>query len=171
MAKQSPTAADALVGANIRRFRLEQGLTQTELADHLGLTFQQVQKYEKGANRVGAGRLIAIARFLGVTTQQVLGVVDETPGKPDLLRELGQTRMGVELARAFSAITAAEHREALVRIARALAGDNLRRAPVVTPDTAPHSAADSASHPPPQMRAPSAARPIRRAAGRAEPGS
>jgi transcriptional regulator with XRE-family HTH domain len=57
---------DLLVGQNIRIGRLQKGLSQTELGKHIGLTFQQVQKYEKGANRVGAGRLQQIAHVLGV---------------------------------------------------------------------------------------------------------
>jgi len=61
-----PLPVDALVGRNIRICRLQRGLTQTELGDHLGVTFQQIQKYENGANRVGASRLNQIAGALGV---------------------------------------------------------------------------------------------------------
>ena len=52
-------------------------MTQTEPADHLGPTFQQVQKYEKGVNRVGAGRLAKIADILGITAGRLLGVDEE----------------------------------------------------------------------------------------------
>jgi len=57
---------DELVGCNIRLLRLNRGMSQTDLAEAIGLTFQQIQKYEKGRNRVGAGRLFAIAGVLGV---------------------------------------------------------------------------------------------------------
>jgi transcriptional regulator with XRE-family HTH domain len=57
---------DVLVGQNIRICRLQQHLSQGELGRRIGVTFQQVQKYEKGANRVGAGRLTQIADVLGV---------------------------------------------------------------------------------------------------------
>ena len=57
---------DVRVGANIRRIRNRIGMSQEKLAEALGLTFQQVQKYEKGANRVGASRLAAIARAMDV---------------------------------------------------------------------------------------------------------
>ena len=57
---------DAEVGRRVRSRRLECRLSQTELADRIGVTFQQVQKYEKGVNRVGAGRLTKIAEVLGV---------------------------------------------------------------------------------------------------------
>ena len=66
MASRGPDAVDKLVGRNIRVLRLAKGLSQTELADALGVTFQQVQKYEKGTNRVGSGRLLKISAILGV---------------------------------------------------------------------------------------------------------
>lgn len=61
-----PNEIDAFVGRRIRERRLKLGLSQVQLADGLGLTFQQVQKYEKGGNRVGAGRLYALAQVLDV---------------------------------------------------------------------------------------------------------
>lgn len=57
---------DVLVGRNIRIHRLDRGLSQTELGNHIGVTFQQVQKYENGVNRVGSGRLFKIAEALRV---------------------------------------------------------------------------------------------------------
>jgi transcriptional regulator with XRE-family HTH domain len=66
MAKRSPLPVDTLVGQNIRICRLQKGMSQTELGERIGVTFQQVQKYEKGANRVGASRLTMIADVLGV---------------------------------------------------------------------------------------------------------
>ena len=62
MAGKRPDATDLAVGQRIRSLRRDANLSQTELADQIGVTFQQVQKYENGKNRVGAGRLIAIAR-------------------------------------------------------------------------------------------------------------
>ena len=66
MAKRSPLPVDQLVGQNIRICRLQRGLSQTELGQRVGVTFQQIQKYEKGANRVGASRLTQIADVLQV---------------------------------------------------------------------------------------------------------
>src|SRR5712691_6065016 len=66
MAKQ-PMRVDLLVGRNIRICRLQRGLTQSELGGHLGVTPQQIQKYENGANRVGASRLDQIAGALEVS--------------------------------------------------------------------------------------------------------
>ena len=64
--KKKPNPTDRHVGARVRMRRLMLDMTQTELADGLGLTFQQVQKYEKGSNRIGASRLQHIADILQV---------------------------------------------------------------------------------------------------------
>lgn len=64
--KRSPNAADTEVGESIRAHRLIAGMSQTDLANQLGVSFQQVQKYEKGVNRVGAGRLPLIAEIFNV---------------------------------------------------------------------------------------------------------
>jgi len=66
MSVKRPDPVDVEVGHRIRLERLARGLSQTALANQLGVTFQQVQKYEKGVNRVGAGRLTKIAEVLGV---------------------------------------------------------------------------------------------------------
>jgi transcriptional regulator with XRE-family HTH domain len=77
MTSKEPDSIDRIVGRNIRIHRLQKGLTQTELADALGLTFQQVQKYEKGTNRVGSGRLLRIATFLDVPVTALFKGSDE----------------------------------------------------------------------------------------------
>ena len=66
MSVKRPDPGDIEVGHRIRIERLARGLSQTALANQLGVTFQQVQKYEKGVNRVGAGRLTKIAEVLGI---------------------------------------------------------------------------------------------------------
>ena len=77
MTRKGPDSIDRIVGRNIRIYRLQKGLTQTILADELGLTFQQVQKYEKGTNRVGSGRLLKIATFLDVPVTALFKGSDE----------------------------------------------------------------------------------------------
>ena len=67
MGSKKPDVIDVEVGQRIRIQRLAAGLSQSELAERIGVTFQQVQKYEKGMNRVGAGRLTKIARVLNVS--------------------------------------------------------------------------------------------------------
>jgi transcriptional regulator with XRE-family HTH domain len=69
---KEPSQVDIDVGHRIRAFRLLRGMSQTTLANQLGVTFQQVQKYEKGVNRVGAGRLTSIAIALGVQPGELL---------------------------------------------------------------------------------------------------
>jgi transcriptional regulator with XRE-family HTH domain len=71
-----PDPLDVMVGAKIRIFRIHRGVSQTDLAEQIGVTFQQVQKYEKGINRVGASRLSRIATVLGVS----IGELFEPPG-------------------------------------------------------------------------------------------
>jgi transcriptional regulator with XRE-family HTH domain len=66
MSQRSPDPVDALVGRNIRIYRLDKGLTQTDLAKRIGVTCQQVQNYEQGTNRVVGGRLYKIADVLGL---------------------------------------------------------------------------------------------------------
>lgn len=63
---KKPDPVDVLVGQNIKLHRLAKSMSQEELAHRLGLTFQQLQKYERGINRVGGGRLFRIASILGI---------------------------------------------------------------------------------------------------------
>lgn len=72
MTNRSPTSHDAEIGSRIRLARKQARLSQTELGQALGVTYQQVQKYENGTDRVAASRLIQIARFLKVSTASLL---------------------------------------------------------------------------------------------------
>jgi transcriptional regulator with XRE-family HTH domain len=81
VAKRSPLPIDVLVGQNIRICRLQKGLSQGELGRRIGVTFQQVQKYEKGANRVGASRLTQIADVLGVPIPTLFDGAPTSPGQ------------------------------------------------------------------------------------------
>ena len=63
--KGPPAAADVHVGQRVRMARVQGGVSQEKLGDAIGLTFQQVQKYEKGTNRIGSSRLVQIAEALG----------------------------------------------------------------------------------------------------------
>jgi transcriptional regulator with XRE-family HTH domain len=84
MSVKRPDPVDVEVGHRIRIERLARGLSQTALANQLGVTFQQVQKYEKGVNRVGAGRLTRIAEVLGVPVATFFSgkeVLDSETGK------------------------------------------------------------------------------------------
>ena len=74
---KNPSGIDRIVGQRLRWRRRELRLTQEQLGEQLGLTFQQVQKYEKGVNRVSAGRLYEMARVLGVTISYFYEGIDE----------------------------------------------------------------------------------------------
>jgi len=69
---RKPDSTDVDVGRLVRVHRIARGMSQTNLANHIGVTFQQVQKYESGANRISMGRLTRIARVLGVTVTYLL---------------------------------------------------------------------------------------------------
>ncbi len=69
MQKKSPNQIDKHIGNRVRARRIMLGMSQEKLADALGLTFQQVQKYEKGVNRIGASRLLHIAGILDVSIE------------------------------------------------------------------------------------------------------
>jgi transcriptional regulator with XRE-family HTH domain len=80
--KRRPNSADTQIGQSIRAHRLIAGMSQSELAEQLGVSFQQVQKYEKGANRVGAGRLPKIAEIFNIPISALFkGHADTSPGK------------------------------------------------------------------------------------------
>jgi transcriptional regulator with XRE-family HTH domain len=78
--KETTAELDRKIGETIRAFRISRGLSQEKLADALNVTFQQVQKYEKGTNRVSTSALILACRALGVSPIDILaGVVDDAP--------------------------------------------------------------------------------------------
>jgi transcriptional regulator with XRE-family HTH domain len=77
MTNKQPHPIDRLVGSRVRLFRTAQGLSQTSLAQDLGITFQQVQKYENGTNRISASRLFEISRLLGVSVTELYGEAQE----------------------------------------------------------------------------------------------
>jgi len=120
MSVKRPDPVDVEVGHRIRIERLARGLSQTALANQLGVTFQQVQKYEKGVNRVGAGRLTKIAEVLGVqvgsffTGKEVLeSEVDRDVDQASPLKLL--TVSGAfRLLRAYSEIEDSELRRCIV---------------------------------------------------------
>jgi transcriptional regulator with XRE-family HTH domain len=112
--------ADHYVGARMRERRIMLGLTQHQMAELIGVTNQQAHKYEKGINRVAAGRLYSIAQALGVEIGyfyeglQTGGGLVPPPSRRGLL----------DLARNFLHIANPKHREAVATLARALAGAN-----------------------------------------------
>jgi transcriptional regulator with XRE-family HTH domain len=110
---------DRHVGARIRERRIMLGLSQQQMADLIGVTYQQAHKYERGINRISAGRLHEIAQVLGIPVGYFFEGL-ESHRSPELS---ARQRMCLELARNFAAIQNEKHQEALSQMARALAAD------------------------------------------------
>lgn len=110
---------DRWVGDRMRARRVMLGLTQQQLADLIGVTYQQAHKYEKGINRIAAGRLYAIARTLGVDVNWFFEGLDQNKA----FEPAPQQRLLLELARSFNAVPTRRQQEALCQLARVLAQD------------------------------------------------
>jgi transcriptional regulator with XRE-family HTH domain len=110
---------DRYVGARIRERRIMLGLTQQQLADLIGVTYQQAHKYERGINRVSAGRLFEVAQVLSVPVNYFFDGLDQENERSISPRE----RMCLELARNFAQIPNERHQEALSQLARVLAAE------------------------------------------------
>jgi transcriptional regulator with XRE-family HTH domain len=122
---------DVHVGGRVRLRRMLLGMSQEKLGEHLGLTFQQIQKYEKGINRIGASRLFDLSQVLGVPVQffyEELAIRDaaggfaERPAESYAAEFLG-SREGLELNKAFARITDPRVRRSIVDLVRAFAGE------------------------------------------------
>jgi transcriptional regulator with XRE-family HTH domain len=127
-APKKPDAVDVEVGNRIRLHRLQSGLSQTALGDQLGVTFQQVQKYERGVNRVGAGRLSKIAQVLGVPVSALLGANDaeatahdEIPGDQSPFKLLAIPG-ALRLLRAYVRLKDGRTRRSVVDLVQNIAG-------------------------------------------------
>ena len=130
-AQRAPNPVDLHVGGRVRMRRKVLGVSQGRLAEALGLTFQQVQKYERGANRVSASKLYEIARFLSAPISYFFeGLSDPSSGArqgavddgPELqVHEFLMTPEGLELAAAFPKINRPRLRRRILDLVRSLA--------------------------------------------------
>jgi transcriptional regulator with XRE-family HTH domain len=129
---RGPNPVDLHVGARIRMRRKLLGVSQERLADELGLTFQQVQKYERGANRVSASKLYEIARalqtsvayfFEGLADTGDHGLDGEGPENREFMHELVMTPEGLELASLFPKLKRGRVRRRVLDLVKALAED------------------------------------------------
>lgn len=111
---------DRHVGIRIRERRIMLGLSQQQMADLIGVTYQQAHKYERGINRISAGRLYEIAQVLGVPVSYFFEGLNNQRATDLTARQ----RMCLELARNFSSIQNEKHQEALSQMARALAAES-----------------------------------------------
>lgn len=130
---------DTHVGSRVRLRRMLLGMSQEKLGEHLGLTFQQVQKYEKGINRIGASRLYELAKVLGVPVQffyddapveaeaglKYAAGFAEGPAETYVVDFLA-SREGLELNKSFVRIADPRVRRSIVDLVRTLAGESSR---------------------------------------------
>lgn len=123
MVKKTPNPIDVHVGSRIRLRRTMLGMSQEKLGDSLGITFQQVQKYEKGANRVGASRLQHIAEILNVPIPFFFegspGAMEDD-GKQESTSDFMNSKECVALAAAFAAIDDKRVRQSILGLVRSL---------------------------------------------------
>jgi len=127
---KSADATDHTVGEKIRAQRIVRGLSQTELGNKVGITFQQIQKYEKGSNRVSAGRLKRIADILEVP---VSFFFDGASGNDATIKNINEgfsfleTAASVRLVRAFAEIENQHIRSSIVTLVEGIAGSQRDR--------------------------------------------
>jgi transcriptional regulator with XRE-family HTH domain len=135
IAKKAPNPTDKHVGSRVRMRRMMLGMSQEKLGDALGLTFQQVQKYEKGTNRIGASRLQQIAQILqvqvsfffeGAPSAITIGRhegLSEAPS-PAYVSDFLATSDGLALTKAFMKIRDAKLRRRIVDLVEQIAGSD-----------------------------------------------
>jgi transcriptional regulator with XRE-family HTH domain len=120
---KAPQPVDIQVGSRVRYRRMVLGLSQETLGEALGVTFQQVQKYEKGANRIGAGRLQTIADFLEVPVGFFFdGATRRRADHRDVVLDLVNTSEGLRLNRAFAAVKDPRTRARIISLVEAVSG-------------------------------------------------
>jgi transcriptional regulator with XRE-family HTH domain len=132
MAKKAPNPIDRHVGSRVRMRRMMLSMSQEKLGDALGLTFQQVQKYEKGTNRIGASRLQQISQILqvpvafffeGAPSMQPFGDGLQEAPSPAYVSDFLATSEGLALTKAFMRIKEAKLRRRIVDLVEEIAGD------------------------------------------------
>jgi transcriptional regulator with XRE-family HTH domain len=132
--KKVPNPIDKHVGSRVRMRRMMLGMSQEKLAVGLGLTFQQVQKYEKGRNRMGASRLQLISQLLQVPVPFFFEGAPHLPGQPEGIGDAPSpayvfdflaTAEGLALTRAYMKIKEPSLRRRIVALVEEIAGDDL----------------------------------------------
>jgi len=130
MSTKAPNPVDRYVGSRVRMRRIMLGMSQEKLGEALGLTFQQVQKYEKGTNRVGASRLQQIAEILQVPVSFLFDggpssiASSENNGEgisPAYISDFLATSEGLALTRAFTRIADSRLRRSIVELVEQIA--------------------------------------------------
>jgi transcriptional regulator with XRE-family HTH domain len=107
---------DCLVGRNVRIFRKAKGFSQSALGDAIGVSFQQVQKYESGTNRIGSSRLASIAKILGVPIERFFKGAQQADVDTDPLSDALASPYALELLQAFAKVGDERIRQSLVSL-------------------------------------------------------
>jgi transcriptional regulator with XRE-family HTH domain len=121
----APHPLDIALGARVRQRRKELGLSQSDLGKAVGITFQQMQKYEHGTNRISFSRLVGIARALECSVADLIGDLDKRKSTGAFARQmthLAEPGAG-ELLAAYSLMDSSKRRRAVLSLARQLARD------------------------------------------------
>jgi transcriptional regulator with XRE-family HTH domain len=121
---KSASADDIEIGRRIRARRIAQGMSQTALGHRLGVTFQQVQKYEKGINRVGAGRLVRVADALDVPVSFFFGGTQSESVDTRALMGFLDSAYALRLLRAFSRVSEPNLQRSLVELVERIAPES-----------------------------------------------
>lgn len=128
MARQTRSPIDAAIGQKLRSARAAKGVTQDAVAQALGVTFQQIQKYETGQNRLSAAGLLSVCNALDVEPAAILPrLMKSGAPAPDPFAALGATIGGYELAQIYSGMTQPQ-RESLLSVAKAIASASMAAA-------------------------------------------
>ena len=122
MSRKEPDHRDVAVGRRIRALRRELGMSQMALGGRLDITFQQVQKYETGSNRVGAGRLQAIAEILGVPVSAFYEDKAGNGPASSAVADLVEASSATRLLRSYTQIADPKIQQALIVLAESMAG-------------------------------------------------
>jgi transcriptional regulator with XRE-family HTH domain len=123
MPKRRSDKRDIEVGRRVRAFRQQKGLSQEKLADQLGVTFQQVQKYEKGTNRIAAGRLQRIAEILEVPIMEFFIQQKSTATAQSESSGFADTAAALRLVRSYSRIRDAKLQQAVLYFVEKVAAE------------------------------------------------
>lgn len=103
--KKVPDAFDVAVGRRVKQARIAASLTLEKLAEACDLSFQQIQKYENGTNRIAPSRLRIISQTIGIPMSQLLNESEQSNAPPDSIAVLGATACGHRLAKAFNRLS------------------------------------------------------------------
>jgi transcriptional regulator with XRE-family HTH domain len=123
--EHTPHPLDIALGSRVRLRRKELGFSQDQLARAVGITFQQVQKYEHGTNRISFSRLVEISEALECSVSDLIGNLDKSKSSASLSRQIAfLTEPGAsDLLEAYASIESPKRRRAILNLARQLAND------------------------------------------------